>query len=106
MREVTVPPIAAQIRGPWWRIPPDDPARLEACRRAAEDARTRAEAYADALGTAVSGLITVVDARAHVPGSGGAVGLAASSGAQDLEVSSGELTVTAAVEVTFELVEA
>jgi uncharacterized protein YggE len=37
----------AQVNGPAWTIAPDNPARFEACRQAALDARRRAEAYAD-----------------------------------------------------------
>ena len=50
MREATAASIGAQVQGPWWRIPPDDPARLQACRLAVDDARARAQAYAEAAG--------------------------------------------------------
>jgi uncharacterized protein YggE len=40
----------AQIDGPWWRVLPNNPARLEACQQAAVDARAKAQAFAEALG--------------------------------------------------------
>ena len=38
------------MAGPRWWIAPDNPARVEACRQAAAEAKRKAEAYADALG--------------------------------------------------------
>ena len=68
MREATAPSIGAQVQGPWWRIPPDDPARLQACRLAVDDARARAQAYAEAAGARLGTLVTIVDAGASAPG--------------------------------------
>ena len=106
MREATAPSIGAQVQGPWWRIPADDPARLQACRLAVDDARARAQAYAEAAGARLGTLVTIVDAGASAPGTPKAdrltVGMALSGGAE-LDVSSGELQVSASVEVTFDL---
>ncbi len=68
MREATAPSIGAQVQGPWWRIPPDDPARLQACRLAVDDARARAQAYAEAAGARLGTLVTIVDAGASARG--------------------------------------
>ena len=51
----------AQLSGPAWTIAPDNPARVEACKEAALDARRRAEAYADALGVRVGAIVAVRD---------------------------------------------
>jgi uncharacterized protein YggE len=51
----------AQVSGPAWTIAPDNPARVEACKEAALDARRRAEAYADALGVRVGAIVAVRD---------------------------------------------
>lgn len=105
MREATGR-IDAQVRGPWWRIAPEDPARLEACRLAVADARRRAEAYADAAGLALSALVRLVDSGARGPEPRGTVLAGRSiavSESVELGVSSGELEVAASVEATFEL---
>jgi uncharacterized protein len=105
MREATAPSIGAQVQGPWWRIPPDDPARLQACRLAVDDARARAQAYAESAGARLGTLVTIVDAGASAPGTPKAFRMAAASlgAGPELEVSSGELQVNASVEVTFDL---
>jgi len=105
MREATAPSIGAQVQGPWWRIPPDDPARLQACRLAVDDARARAQAYAESAGARLGTLVTIVDAGTSAPGTSKAFRMAAASlgAGPELEVSSGELQVSASVEVTFDL---
>jgi uncharacterized protein YggE len=55
----------AQVSGPAWTIATNNPARVEACKEAALDARRRAQAYADALGVRVGALVAVRD-----PGTG------------------------------------
>src|SRR5690242_9417087 len=54
----------AGIDGVQWHVDLDDPARLEACRRAAESAHERAQAYADALGFPLGPLVAAVEAGA------------------------------------------
>src|SRR5439155_25596461 len=49
----------ARIEGPWWRVLPENPARLEACRQAANDARAKARAFAEALGAELGPLAWV-----------------------------------------------
>lgn len=106
MRLATSKEIGAEIRGPWWRVPPDDPARLDACEAAAADARRRAEAYARAAGLRLGDLVAIVDSGGRRAADGIAMSGGAFAAAGDLEVSSGELFVGATVELTFELVEA
>ncbi|HSJ50698.1 MAG TPA: SIMPL domain-containing protein [Actinomycetota bacterium] len=94
---------AANVRGPVWWIAPDNPARVEACRRAAAEARRKAEAYAEALGL---GLGAVVEVREPPPPSGAfprARVLAAAAEAPPVDVDPGDLDVEANVEVTFRL---
>ncbi|MGZ8632008.1 MAG: SIMPL domain-containing protein [Actinomycetota bacterium] len=105
MREATAR-VGAQVQGPWWRIAPDDPARLEACRLAVADANRRAEAYADAAGLSLGPVTAIVDAGARPPEPRGkmlAGADALSAVAPAVTVASGELEVAAAVEVTFEV---
>jgi uncharacterized protein len=99
----------ARFEGPWWKIAPENPARAEACRLAAADARRKAEAYAEALGVRLRAIEMVTEPGVsrepqryrrepvHV--------LAMSAGPPELEVEAGELEVAAAVEVTFHLEE-
>ncbi len=49
--------VGGRVQGPRWRIAPHNPARLEACSRAAQDARRRAEAYAGALDLRLGALL-------------------------------------------------
>ncbi|HET7235419.1 MAG TPA: SIMPL domain-containing protein [Actinomycetota bacterium] len=95
----------ASVRGPTWWIAPDNPARVEACRRAAVEARRKAEAYADALGLRLGG---VVEVREPSPGGHaaprpavGAIAMRAVAEPASVEVDPGELNVQAQVEVTF-----
>jgi uncharacterized protein YggE len=103
MREATAS-VGAQVHGPWWRIPPEDPARLQACRAAVDDARARAQAYAEAAGARLGTLITIVDAGATAPGAAPkADRMMLVGAASEMDVSSGELQVSASVEVAFQL---
>src|SRR5437762_730277 len=51
----------ARIEGPWWRVAPDNPAWTEARRRAALEARAKAQAYAEALGHRLGPVIAVAE---------------------------------------------
>jgi uncharacterized protein len=57
----------AQVSGPAWTIATNNPARVEACKEAALDARRRAQAYADALGVRVGALVAVRDPERAIP---------------------------------------
>ena len=98
----------ARIQGPWWRIDPDNESLLEACRRAASDARRKAEAYAGSLGLRVGQIVRVKEPRIREPLSSGYMPLS-SRGQEEaqlgLEVHPGAMDVTAAVDVTFQLEE-
>jgi hypothetical protein len=97
----------ARVDGPWWRLRSDNPARLEACRRAAEAARQKCEAYAGALGMRVGALISVAEPGVARPEPRRAVAAfsadAMESSAPEIGVQPGELDVHAAVEVTYAL---
>jgi uncharacterized protein len=91
----------ASVRGPTWWIAPDNPARMEACRRAAVEAKKKAEAYADALGLRLG---PVAEIREPDPGTGPIrpVMMRAAE-VSTVEVDPGELLVEAQVEVSFHL---
>ncbi len=102
MREA-VERAGAQVQGPTWRVAPDNPARLEACERAASDARASAGAYAESLGMRVGDVQEIADpstAGFYRVLSGGYVPTVAAS---HVDVESGGLEVSAAVDVTFGL---
>jgi uncharacterized protein len=92
----------AEVRGPVWWIAPDNPARIEACKRAAAEARRKAEAYAEALDLRLG---AVAEIREASGGSGSPMPRTMSLAAADaaVEVDPGELNVDAQVEVTFRL---
>jgi uncharacterized protein YggE len=95
----------AEVVGPTWKIAEDDRGYLAACRRAAEDARRRADAYADAFGYRVTGLATASETGPVLfatAGAGRTLGGAAMGG-EELTVSPGDQTVSATVDATFEL---
>ena len=98
---------SAQVEGPWWQATPENPARLEACRRAASVARAKAEAYADALGVRLGALseVSEPDLRS-IPRMATAryasfEPLMADS--QEIPIESGALEIRAIVDVTFAL---
>jgi uncharacterized protein len=105
----------AAVTGPEWTLAPTNPAHAEARRAAAEDARLRATAYADALGLELGPVAWVAEPglRPDVPAGGppgGAmramamVSRARAEGPEPAEdLSAAEMTVEAAVEVGFRL---
>jgi uncharacterized protein len=92
----------AGVQGPGWRVAADNPARIEACRRAAAVARLKAEAYVDALGLRLG---RVVEAREPLvtPGPVPRGVMLAAVQQEDIPIDPGELDVFATVDVTFEL---
>ena len=86
-----------RIDGPFWSVRLDNPARLEAARRAAADARRRAEAYADGVGAKVGRLIALAEPGAPEPVRRA---LASSAGAGPMPV---EHDVVATIYATFAL---
>ena len=94
----------AGIDGVQWHVDLDDPGRLEACRRAAQAARERAQAYADALGIPLGPVVAAVEAGAVAAEPAGPVRLRAMvSLAPPFPVDAGTAQVSAAVDVTYEL---
>jgi uncharacterized protein YggE len=91
----------ATVRGPTWWIAPDNPARMEACRRAAVEAKKKAEAYADALGLRLG---PVAEIKEPDPATGPIRPLMMRAAeVSTVEVDPGELLVEAQVEVSFHL---
>jgi uncharacterized protein YggE len=112
----TVARAGPEVRGPYWRVSPDHPARLEACRKAAADAKAKAEAYADALGVALGEIVRVAEpgsrtieapiAQPVAPQPVAAAGRATSASPDarpPLDLRPGRQEVHAAVEVIFGL---
>lgn len=95
----------ARVDGPPWRFKPDNPARAEACRQAATDARRKAGAYAGALGLRLGEVLKVAEPGTdHDPEAGLASALLRDApGPTDMQVRAGHLDVEATVEVTFAL---
>ncbi len=91
----------AGIDGVQWHVDLDDPGRLEACRRAAESARERARAYADALGIPLGKVVAAVEAGAAAPA--GTVRAFAAISHQAFPVDAGAAQVAAAIDVTYVL---
>lgn len=105
----------AAVRGPRWEIALANPARVEAFRAAAEDARRKAEAYATALGARLGDVLSVIEPglavrtqQRHeiVPAPAAAPApqaMSAPAPAPDIQVDAGALDIPASVEVTFAL---
>ncbi len=105
---------APEIRGPYWRVSQEHPARLDACGKAADQAKKKAEAYATALGARLGDIVRVAEpgARTMEPASHDAPVMAAApapGGAAGpetkpvLDLRPGTQDVRAAVEVIFRL---
>jgi uncharacterized protein YggE len=94
----------ARIGGPRWLISLDNPVRLEAARRAAADARRKAEAYAEGVGAKVGRLIRLSEPGEHA---GHAIRMARSAGGgqhhDSIPVEPGEHEVAASIQATFAL---
>jgi uncharacterized protein YggE len=95
--------LEAGIDGPRWYISPANPARLEAAREAATDARQRAEAYASGVGASLGALIKLTEEA--VPwGKFGPLRLSIQpAGPPPMPIEVEEHEVHAAVEATFAL---
>ena len=101
----------AAVDGPTWQLDPTNPVHQDVRRLAAADARTRADAYAAALGLRVTGVAWVAEPGLRQPGQDN-VGYAPmmrsafAGGAPDqpeevIDVTPDEITVDAAVDVAF-----
>jgi uncharacterized protein YggE len=97
----------ARVEGPVWVVDADNPARIEAYRLAALDARRRAEAYAGALGMTLGAVVELTDVPRRLPSEPMhemvAMVAGPASGRAAVPVESGDVDVVAAVEVGFAL---
>jgi uncharacterized protein YggE len=96
--------LAVRLDGPTWRVAHDNPAHAEARRRAADDAKSRAEEYAAALGGRVGAVVSVVEAGAVPPGPEPRM-YALRQELAPMPIEAGEHDVVAVVDVTFQLEE-
>jgi len=100
----------AAVDGPTWQLDPTNPVHHEVRRLAAADARTRADAYAAALGLRVTGVAWVAEPGLR-PGPADSAGFApmmaraAFAGGPEepevIDVTPDEMTVDASVDVAF-----
>jgi uncharacterized protein YggE len=104
----------AAVTGPEWTLAPTNPAHAEARRGAAEDARLRAAAYAEALGLDLGPVAWVAEPGLRLGDDGGGpppvprgvqvrAVLAADQPEVPEDLSASEMTVEAAVEVGFRI---
>ena len=106
----------ATVQGPNWQIAVTNPARVDAFRKAAEDARRRAEAYASALGARLGDVLNVIEPGLVVrtqqehslvmPApvkAGAAPSRLRGGGPPDIQIEPGAQDLGASVEVTFAL---
>jgi uncharacterized protein YggE len=96
----------AQIDGPWWRVAAENPARADACRLAAAEARRKAEAYAEGLGVRLGSVLSIREPSGEAPVPRGMAMAARAQPiveAAEVGVEAGQLDVFASVEVTFQL---
>lgn len=94
----------AHVEGPWWSVDQDNPARLEACRRAAAAARRKAEAFAEALGVQLAALQTASEPGPIIGGGPVARGMQSFDAVvAPIPVEPGVHQVSAAVELTYAL---
>ena len=94
--------LEARIDGPTWRVAHDNPGHSEARRRAARDARAKAEEYAEALGGSIGALVSVAE-----PGSGPPIPqprmYAVQQEISGMRLEAGEHEIVTEIDVTFQL---
>ena len=91
----------ARVDGPHWRVATDNPARREALRTAAANARDRAEAVAGELGMRVGAVVEAKEEAAFHPVPRQASFGALMEAAPPIEA--GEMTIGCTVSVTFQV---
>ena len=102
--EAAVERTDAHVDGPWWSVDRSNPARLEACREAIQDARRKAEAYASAVDLAVGAVVSITDSGASLWGGGRMLALGAETASTaPIEIEAGTMDVAASVTVTYEI---
>ncbi len=99
---------AVEISGPEWELAPDNPVYGRIRRAAAQDARQRAEQYAEGLGLSVGSVAQVSEPglRSEPPGAARAMAMRAeadSSAAPTIDLASAEMRVSASVDVSFRI---
>jgi uncharacterized protein len=92
--------VEPEVSGPTWRLAPDNPARLEACRLAVADARRRAQAYAEALGAGLGPVVAVAEVGTAHDGFDQPA-MMRSAGGPSIET--GDIDVSASVDVVYRL---
>jgi uncharacterized protein YggE len=95
----------ANVAGPFWSLSTDHPGQLEACRRASEAAGRRARAFAEGAGLGLGPLLRLTESGTAAPARmmrGLSLG-GPQAPAPELELSPGELTVSAQVTAVYEL---
>jgi uncharacterized protein YggE len=99
--EAAVERADTHIDGPWWIVDPANPARLQACRDAMDDARRKAEEYARAASLSLGPIISITDQAESLWGGGRMLSGMAAAGAESMHVEPGTLDVAAGVTVTY-----
>jgi uncharacterized protein YggE len=99
--------VGAAVVGPRWIIDADNPGYLEAYRLAAEDARRRARAYAEALGLELGALQSLEEPGLAQLGQLGVLSArrASMGEPEDIPVNPGSVEVSASINATFALAE-
>ncbi len=100
--------LAVSIEGPRWYISPGNPARLQAAREAAADARRKAQAYAGGVDAELGRLVRLAEPAIgpHPPmlrRTAGFAMAAGGGGSDPMPIEVGEHEVAAAIEATFTL---
>jgi uncharacterized protein YggE len=94
--------LRASIDGPHWFVTPANPARLEAARQAAADAKSKAQAYAAGFGVTLDGLMCLIEPdTADRPR--GIRRVSAAAGSRDMPIDVEEYEVRATIDATFAL---
>jgi uncharacterized protein len=102
--EAAVERADAHVDGPWWSVDHANPARLQACREAVEDAHRKAEAYAGASGLPLGAIVSITDSGASLWGGGRMPsGMTETASAEPIQLEPGTLDVAASVTVTYEI---
>jgi uncharacterized protein YggE len=96
--------LAAQVNGPHWLISFENPARLDAARQAAADAKRKAQAYAEGIGAKVGHPVELSEPNTHVvQRHARAAALSARGPIEPMPVEPGEHEVSASIQATFTL---
>jgi uncharacterized protein len=93
--------LQASIDGPDWCVTPANPARLEAAKEAAADARRKAQAYAAGVGVTLDGLMCLVEPDTADRPRG--IRVSDTAGSCDMPIDVEEHEVRAAIDATFAL---